>query len=84
MYSSEGWWKRHVARPEGQPLGCTWLWDRYPAPLGSGRRMRSQGLTIDVFELPGRQHFIKKNGKTGPARFGSAIVNFWKPGVLRD
>lgn len=78
-YSSEGWWQRHVARPEGRPSGADWLWGRFDAPLRHHVRLRSSGLTVHVLEPEGRVRFVRAGGrpeKGKGAAFASAVVHF--------
>ncbi len=82
-YSSEGWWQRHVARPEGRPSGADWLWGRIDAPLRHHVRLKSEGLTVDVLEPEGRVRFVrlKPEGRKGQgAAFASAVVHFQTSG----
>lgn len=79
-YTADGWWTRHVTRPEGAPLGAQWLWGRFDAPLQNHVRLRSAGLTTDIIEHSGRVVFRHASGvRTVGARHASAVVVFEVP-----
>ncbi len=76
-YSAEGWWQRHVARPEGRPSGADWLWGHIDAPLQHHVRLRSEGLTTHIITHAGRVPFQHVSGtRTVGARHASAVVHF--------
>lgn len=69
-YPSEGWWLDHV---HGQLVGVTGRL----CPLGPVLELHgADGVVAEVVTLAGRQRFIEKGGKTGSARFASAVVVF--------
>lgn len=79
-YTADGWWRRHVVRPEGRQLGAAWLSGRLEQPLEHHVRLRSEGLTIDIIEVAGRVSFRHASGvKTVGARHASAVVVFSRP-----
>lgn len=77
-YTAECWWQRHVEGAAGKRL----LTSSGDTNLGPRTQVCWESLTVEVLRLRGRVRFIEASGRTGAARYSSAVVTFAQPGVL--
>lgn len=71
-YTGESWWHQHVESSAGRLLSVDLDLDA----MGATTIVRWEHLTVSTTRLRGRLRFRERNGKTGGARFSSAVVVF--------
>lgn len=82
-YTAEGWWTRHVAKPEGRVLKAEWRYGQLSHPrLANWFRVECDRLFVDIIPIKGRlehRYPPRYTGARETARYSSAVVRFINP-----